>query len=97
MLQVSLPLMGIAGRYVLQNLELVDNSCLECAQQLSRDRRAYAEAERRVQARANRRRFPKRHSHTASIHNSNPSDRAVKLHVGMTADDHRCVESFKDW
>src|SRR5262249_13956392 len=31
--------------------------------------------------------FPKRHSHTASIHNSNPSDCSVKLHVGMTADD----------
>src|SRR2546422_5153194 len=58
MLQVSLPLMGIAGRYVLQNLELVDTSCLECAQQLSRDRRAYAEAERRVQVGANRRLVP---------------------------------------
>src|SRR2546428_11885299 len=58
MLQVSLPLMGIAGRYVPQNLELVDTSCLECAQQLSRDRRAYAEAERWVQVRANRRLVP---------------------------------------
>jgi hypothetical protein len=37
------------------------------------------------------------HSHTASIHNSNPSDRSIKLHVGMTADDHRYVESCKDW
>src|SRR5216684_3083582 len=58
MLQVSLPLMGIAGRYVPQNLELGDTSCLECAQQLSRDRRAYAEAERWVQVRANRRLVP---------------------------------------
>src|SRR5205807_6591901 len=58
MLQVSLPLMGIAGRYVPQNLELGDTSCLECAQQLSRDRRAYTEAERWVQVRANRRLVP---------------------------------------
>jgi hypothetical protein len=34
---------GVAGRHVLQNLDLVDRSYLECAQQLSRDRMAYAE------------------------------------------------------
>src|SRR5712692_6438364 len=37
--------------------------------------------------------FAIRHSHTASIHNSNAPDHSVKLHVGMTADDHRYVDS----
>lgn len=41
-------------------------------------------------------RFPERHARTAGIHDSNPSDRAVKLHVGMTADDHRRRDSFED-
>src|SRR5204863_8749106 len=41
--------------------------------------------------------FPKRHAHTARIQDSNPSNRPVKLHVGMTSDDHWDVESFKDW
>src|SRR5207244_7786274 len=37
--------------------------------------------------------FAIRHSDTASIHNSNLPDHSVKLHVGMTADDHRLVDS----
>src|SRR5207249_8277230 len=41
-------------------------------------------------------RFPKWHSHTAGIHNSNLPNRSVKLHVGMTANDQPNVESFKD-
>src|SRR5437016_1628050 len=51
-----LSLMAVAGRYGLQNLEPADNSWRECAQQLSRDRTMYGEAERRVQVRANTRR-----------------------------------------
>jgi len=40
--------------------------------------------------------FPERHSHAASIHYSSPSDHSIKLHVGMTADDERNIEAFKD-
>jgi hypothetical protein len=40
--------------------------------------------------------FSEWHSHTASIRNPNLSDRSVKLHVGMTADDQRNVEPCKD-
>jgi len=40
--------------------------------------------------------FAKRHSHTAGVHNSSPSDHSVKLHVGMTADDYSYVEAFKE-
>src|ERR1700733_3696780 len=53
-LEVSLPLRRAQGRCARQSLELVDRSSLECAQQLSPDRRGYGEAERRVQGRANR-------------------------------------------
>ena len=35
------------------------------------------------------------HSYTAGIQNSNLSDRSVKLHVGVTTDDHRCIDSAK--
>ena len=40
---------GVSGRHVLQNPQLLDSSYLECAQQLSRDRMAYAELNVRFQ------------------------------------------------
>jgi hypothetical protein len=39
--RASLALMEVEGHYVPQNLQLVDSSYLECAQQLSRDRTAF--------------------------------------------------------
>ena len=39
--------------------------------------------------------FAKRHSHAASIHDSNLSNGSVELHVGVTANDHIHVESVK--
>jgi len=40
--------------------------------------------------------FSKRHSHTASIHDSSPSDHSIELHVGMTANEHCDLEWFKE-
>src|SRR5260221_10652894 len=40
-------------------------------------------------------RFPERHPHAASIHHSSPADHAIELHVGMTTDDERDVETLK--
>jgi hypothetical protein len=41
-------------------------------------------------------RIPKRHPNTARIHNTSFSNPPVKLHVAMTADDHRCLEAVKE-
>lgn len=38
--------------------------------------------------------FPKWHPHAARIYNPNFSDHSIKLHVGMTADDNRHIESL---
>src|SRR5690242_2856121 len=40
--------------------------------------------------------FSKRHPHTASIDDSNPSDHSVELHMSMTTNNDRCIDSFKD-
>lgn len=37
-----------------------------------------------------------RHTDTAGVHHTSRSDHAIKLHVGVTTDDHRRAESFKD-
>src|SRR2546426_11549857 len=50
--QAFVSLMAVAGRCWLQNPGLADNCWRECFRQLSPDRKAYGEAERRVQVRA---------------------------------------------
>src|SRR5213593_744180 len=54
MLEAFLPLVGVAERYVRQNLQLEGTASLECARQHARDRTACGEAGRRVPVRANR-------------------------------------------
>jgi hypothetical protein len=40
--------------------------------------------------------FSDRHANAACIHDSSRADHPIKLHVGMTTDDHGDVESFED-
>lgn len=40
--------------------------------------------------------FSERHADAACVHNSSCADYSIKLHVGMTTDDHGDAESFED-
>src|SRR5262249_52010989 len=39
--------------------------------------------------------FAKRHAQAACIHDADPPDHSIKLHVGMPTDDQRYLESFE--
>src|SRR5580704_14140880 len=40
--------------------------------------------------------FSERHADAACVHDSSRADHSIKLHVGMTTDDHGDAESFED-